>query len=70
MIEVVERSIPIARLEAIREQASADAVREKLVRDGVVSPAGARPSEEILASPPIPCAEDAVRALIDERGDR
>jgi len=67
-IEVVERSIPIARLERLRT--SGDAELSQLVRDGIVTPARRPAPDDLFARPPIPCRGDAVRAVIEQRGDR
>lgn len=70
VIEITDRSVPVARLEAIKSTAGDDAVRERLIRDGIVAPARAKPKRALLDTPPVPCRGDAVRALIEERGDR
>ena len=44
--------------------------RERLIRDGILSPARVRASAEILETAPVPCPADAVRILIEERGNR
>ena len=67
-IEVVERSIPIARLERLRT--SDDAELSQLVRDGIVTPARGAAPDDLFARPPIRCRGDAVRAVVEQRGDR
>jgi antitoxin (DNA-binding transcriptional repressor) of toxin-antitoxin stability system len=69
-VEVLERSVPIARLEALRDpgrRGSADL--EGLVRDGIVARAARKPRSGRLP-PPVRARGDAVRALIEERGER
>jgi len=70
-IEIVERSIPIAQITAAASgSGGADARLEQLVRDGIVSRPKRRPGREILDFEPIPCSGDAVKAVIEGRGDR
>jgi prevent-host-death family protein len=67
-IEILERSIPVARLEGIESgSASGSAPLEKLLRDGIVTRAKRQPGKGGLKTPPVPCAGDAVQALIEER---
>lgn len=70
IVEIMDRSVPIARIESIKSTSSDDAVRDRLVRDGIVAPARVKPKRALLETPPVPCQGDAVRALIEERGDR
>ncbi len=70
-IEILERSVPVARLEGVPNGAtSGDGHLERLRRDGIVLPAKRRACVELLEESPIPCRADAVQAVIDERGDR
>ena len=70
-VQVLERSIPIARLEANFQPGSRqDALRERLIRDGTLSPARAKPSSKFLKELPVPCRKDPARVVIEERGDR
>lgn len=71
VVEVLERKVPIARLEGIpKSSPPQNDVRERLIRDGLVSPARGKPSRDLLDAPPLPCPVDAVRILVEERGDR
>ena len=70
-IEILERSVPIARLEAIgRKQSSAGGLLEQLVRDGLVTPAKEQRVTEVLKKPPLASKLDPVKVLVEERGDR
>ena len=70
-IEILERSVPIARLEGMRGGGgTADGHLERLRRDGLIHPARRPPRTDLLKEAPIPCRGDAVRAVIDERGER
>lgn len=70
-IEIVERTVPIARIEGIAEPgAGQDDLRERLIRDGIVSAARTRPDPRLLSVPPVPCRADPAAVLIEERGDR
>jgi antitoxin (DNA-binding transcriptional repressor) of toxin-antitoxin stability system len=67
-IVVLERSIPVARLEAVGgHDTEADSPVERLVRDGIISrpPRAADPA--LLRKPPVPCRGDVVQALIEDR---
>jgi prevent-host-death family protein len=69
-IEVVDRSIPIARLTAIpAEEIDRGPELDRLIKEGIVTP-GARPSLELLKHPPVPCKVDAVQVLVEERRRR
>lgn len=63
-IEILERRVPIARIQA------AGAGSERAVRDGLLIPPSARPGRHLLANPAVPCRGDAVEALVDERRKR
>lgn len=69
-IEVLERSVPIARLSGVSGAELDHASRlARLVRDGVVHPGG-KPFVSFLETPPIRSKVDPVRVLIEERGRR
>ena len=68
-IEVLERSVPIARIEPVATR-SADALLAQLAREGIVARARRKPRKGFFRKPPIPCRGDAVKVLIEERGDR
>ena len=70
VIEIMDRSVPVARLEAIKSTSGDNQLRDALIQDGVIAPARAKPTDALLKSPPVPCKADAVQALIEERGDR
>jgi prevent-host-death family protein len=69
-IEIVERSIPIARIEGVRaaDERGAESF-EQLVREGEISRPKARLDPAFFAAPPLACEGDAVRVLIEERGE-
>ncbi len=70
-IEILERSVPIARIEAIHPAAqSTNEKIARLVREGVISPPSARLDKSFLSRPPIPCKGDIVRAVLEERDER
>ena len=70
-LEVLERSIPIARIEGIEHTTSSDdALLAQLIRDGIVSRPKQKPSIAWLKTPPLPCKGDAVRVLVEQRGER
>ena len=70
-VEVLERSIPIARLEGLSKPASGEtAVRDRLIADGILAAARVKPRARDIETPPIPCTADAVRILIEEREGR
>jgi antitoxin (DNA-binding transcriptional repressor) of toxin-antitoxin stability system len=70
-IEVLERSVPIARLHAVHGGAGdVDAHLRRLVRDGIVARAKRSGDKRFLRKPPVPCRADVVQALVEERGDR
>jgi prevent-host-death family protein len=71
VVEILERSIPIARLEGVRRGAgAAEEHVQRLRRDGIVLPARRRPRADLVHEPPVPCRGDAVQAVVDSRGDR
>lgn len=70
-VVVVERSIPVAVLEAVGSGQAAEDALERLVHDGIVTPPRKPPEAAFFRkNPPVPCDVDAVRVLIEERGDR
>jgi len=70
-IEILERSVPVARLEGLQGRpAGTDSHLERLRRDGIVLPAKRRPRVDLLKESAVPCRADVVQAVIDERGDR
>ncbi len=70
-IEVLERSVPIARIEGLGDRAAGrNSLLQRLARDGVVALAKSKPSRDVLRTPPAPCRVDPVEILIEERGDR
>jgi prevent-host-death family protein len=70
-LEVLERSVPIARIEAIRTaDQDPDERVARLEREGVIRPPELPPDRSLLDLEPVPCRSDAVRALVEGRGDR
>jgi prevent-host-death family protein len=70
-IEILERSVPIARLEPISGKRDAgDGLLRRLIRDGIVTPGRESRAEEFLKKPPVKSKLDPVKILIEERGDR
>jgi prevent-host-death family protein len=70
-IEVHDRSVPIARIQGIPPPSGRDRAQlERLLNDGVVSPAARKPVRGFLENPPVECRTDPVKVLIEERGDR
>lgn len=68
-IEIMERSVPVARVYAVPPAAiDHDAHMQRLIRDGIVTPAKRKPSLDFLKYPPVPCSVDAVQVLIEQRG--
>jgi len=70
-IEILEHSVPIARIESLRSSTrrTSDAL-DRLVREGLVRAPKQRLDPSFWSFSPIPCAADAVRALVEERGER
>jgi prevent-host-death family protein len=70
-IEVLERSMPIARIEGVARdrEVGADHLK-RLVFEGVVTQAKERPDRKLLERRPIPCKGDVAKAIIEDRGDR
>ena len=70
-IEILEHSVPVARLEGLQGRAEQSSAHlERLRRDGIVRPARRRAGTDLVQEPPIPCRGDAAQAVVDERGDR
>ena len=70
-LEIVERSIPIARMTSMRGSAGGANERlERLIHEGVITRARGRASRKTLSFEPIRCNGDAARALTESRGDR
>jgi prevent-host-death family protein len=68
-VEVLERSVPIARIHAVVE-GRGESHLHRLVRDGIVSEAKGPLVKDVLSKPPIRCKVDPVKILIDERRKR
>lgn len=70
-IEIVEHSVPIARIESLRSAArdSASSI-EHLVREGLARAPRKRLDAAFWSFRPIACSADAARAVVDERGER
>jgi antitoxin (DNA-binding transcriptional repressor) of toxin-antitoxin stability system len=70
-IEIVERSVPIARIEAIHPAAQSTSEKvARLVREGVISAPSARLEKSFFSRAPIPCTGDIVRTVLEERDER
>jgi prevent-host-death family protein len=70
-LEVVERSVPIARIEGLGAGAGGeDEKLRRMVRDGVVSRARSEAPSGLVRQPPVPCAVDVVQILVEQRGER
>jgi prevent-host-death family protein len=70
-IEIVERTVPIARLESVRGSTSGIAEHlERLRRDGIVRHPRSQPRSDLLEQPPIACSGDPSAVVADSRGDR
>jgi antitoxin (DNA-binding transcriptional repressor) of toxin-antitoxin stability system len=70
MVEVLERDVPIARIEAIpRMRYPRDIYIEEMERRGILKPPLRKPDPDFLKKhPPTPCSVDVVKILIEERG--
>jgi len=66
-IEILEHQVPIARITRLESPADDDALRERLIREGILIPRTRDPRSFVL-KPPVPCAVDVVQILIEERG--
>ncbi len=72
-IEVCERQVPIARLVGLSATSAAppEDRLEWLVREGVVSgPKEGANARKLMKLSPVPCSGDAVRTVVEGRGDR
>ena len=70
-LEILERNVPIARIEGIRaDPRSTDAYVEELTRRGILSRPKGQADLSFLKRPPIPCKADAVQVLMEARKDR
>jgi len=70
-IEILERAVPVARLEGVPSGSrQGDGHLERLRRDGIILPSKRRARPDLSKEPPVPCRADAAQAVIDERGDR
>lgn len=69
-VEILERNIPIARIEAVKRTKDwHDATLQELERRGIVRPPEEEPDPHFLDKhPPTPCSVDAVKILIEQRG--
>ena len=71
VIEILEHSVPVARLEGVQGLPTrTEDHLERLRRDGIVLPAKQGARTDIVDEPPVECRADVVQAVIDERGDR
>ena len=68
-VELLDRNVPVARLTRVDAVEDEDLIR-RLQRDGLIRPPAGKPYLGFLDSPPLPCKGDAVKALIEGRGDR
>ncbi len=70
-VEIVERSVPIARIHGVRGETGGDAgLLERLTRDGLVTHARRTPDRGLLRRRPTPSRLDPVGALVEERDGR
>ena len=70
-IEILERSVVVARIQRTRPMDETDDERlARLVREGIVQAPRAEPDASRLDFDPIPCDGDAIQTLIDQRDDR
>jgi prevent-host-death family protein len=70
-VEIVERSVPVARIQGVRGQAAGDSdLLERLSRDGLVTRARRAPDRSLLRRRPVPSKRDPVEAIADERDER
>jgi prevent-host-death family protein len=71
IVEVVERSVPIAHIQRISDASrTQDARLQRLAAEGVLTLARSEPDMKFLDRPPVPCAKSAVKALIEDRETR
>ena len=70
-VEIVEHAVPIARITGMRgARGKAAAGLDRLIRDGIVSPARLAPDRSAIARAPVPCSGDVVAAIALEREGR
>jgi len=70
-LEVMERNVAIARIEAVVPGTDSSASRfQQLVREGVITQPKHRLEPEFFSFPPVPCKESVVQALLEERDER
>lgn len=70
-IEILERNVPIARIEGVRASSrSADEYLEDLTRRGILSRPRGKPDLSFLERPPVPCKVDVVKLVLEDREDR
>lgn len=69
-VEVLERGLPIARIEGVKRARDArDAHLQDLERRGILKPPQEEPDPDLLKDrPPTPCSVDVVKILIEQRG--
>jgi len=69
-VEIVERNIPIARIQAVpRMRYARDIWLEEMERRGILKPPLRKPDPHFLDKhPPTPCSVDVVKILIEQRG--
>lgn len=68
-VEVLDRNVPVARLTRVDDVRDEDAIA-RLQRDGLIRPPAGEPYVGFLDRPALPCKGDAVKALLEGRGDR
>ncbi len=70
-VEILERSVVIARLEAVGpETVKGDEQLARLEREGVLRRSSPAARRALLDFAPVPCAVDAVRIALEQRGER
>ncbi len=70
-IEILERNVPIARIEGIRPDARPSSeYLEELTQRGILGRPRGKADLSFLKRPPIPCGADVVEVLIEDREDR
>ncbi|MYC88558.1 MAG: type II toxin-antitoxin system Phd/YefM family antitoxin [Gemmatimonadales bacterium] len=67
-VQILDRGVPVARLTA-PEPGGDDAVRDRLVADGLLRPR-AGPAASILDTPPVELPTSISPALAEDRSDR
>ncbi len=69
-VEVLERSVPIARIEAVTAASRSEDHLERLIREGIVTRAKKGPPKVVIGFKPVPCKADVVKMLIEDREER